>query len=270
LLSPRHILHNRTDFVFQLPDYQITQLPIPMVDIHCHILPDVDDGARSWDIAVQMCAMASKDGIEHIVATPHANSEYVYDRAYLQSLLDELIRRAGNHVTLSLGCDFHFSYENIQEALRNPHRFTIADTNYLLVEFSNFSIPPATGENLSALIHEGLTPILTHPERNPLLQQSPERVLEWVSLGCLVQVTGSALTGRWGRRARAVAEWLLENNAVHVLATDAHGTDDRTPVLSSGRDAAAEIIGMEKAAALVDDYPRAIVSGLGLPGLSDS
>lgn len=241
-----------------------------MVDIHCHILPDVDDGARSWDIAVQMCAMASTDGIEHIVATPHANSEYVYDRAYLQSLLDELIRRAGNHVTLSLGCDFHFSYENIQEALRNPHRFTIADTNYLLVEFSNFSIPPATGENLSALIHEGLTPILTHPERNPLLQQGPERVLEWVSLGCLVQVTGSALTGRWGRRARAVAEWLLENNAVHVLATDAHGTDDRTPVLSSGRDAAAEIIGMEKAAALVDDYPRAIVSGLSLPDLSDS
>ena len=94
-------------------------------------------------------------------------------------------------------------------------------------------------------------------------------MLDWVSLGCLAQVTGSALTGRWGRRARAVAEWLLENDAVHVLATDAHGTEDRTPVLSSGRNAAAEIVGMEKATALVDDNPRAIVDGLALPDFSD-
>ena len=236
-----------------------------MIDIHCHILPDVDDGSHSWEMSLQMCAMAARDGIEHIVATPHANSEYVYDRDYLQSLVDELQHRIAGQLTLSLGCDFHFSYENIQDALQNPHRFTIGDTGYLLVEFSNFSIPPATGENLSALIHEGLTPILTHPERNPLLQQTPEVVVEWVSLGCLVQVTGSALTGRWGRRARSVAEWLLKNNAVHVLATDAHATEDRTPILSSGRDAAGEIVGIEKAAALVYDNPRAIVSGQPLP-----
>jgi len=236
-----------------------------MIDIHCHILPDVDDGARSWDISLRMCAMAAEDGIEHIVATPHANSEYVYDRAYLQSVLEELQRRIGTRLELSLGCDFHFSYENIQDALRDPHRFTIGDTGYLLVEFSNFSIPPATGENLSNLIREGMTPILTHPERNPILQHSPELILEWAGLGCLVQVTGSALTGRWGRRARAVAEWLLEKNAVHVLATDAHGTDDRTPLLSSGRDAATNIVGKERAIALVDDNPRAIVSGLQVP-----
>ena len=98
-----------------------------MIDIHCHILPDVDDGARSWDIAVQMCAMAASDGIEHIVATPHANSEYAYEPDRVQQVLDELQRRVGTRITLSLGCDFHFSYENIQEAFRNPHRFTIAD-----------------------------------------------------------------------------------------------------------------------------------------------
>ena len=236
-----------------------------MIDIHCHILPDVDDGSRSWEMSEQMCAMAAADGIEHLVATPHANSEYVYDRAYLQSLVDELQRRVGTRLELSLGCDFHFSYENIQDALRDPHRFTIGDTGYLLVEFSNFSIPPATADNLSALIREGLTPIITHPERNPLLQRTPEVVLEWVALGCLVQVTGSALTGRWGRRARAVAEWLLKNNAVHVLATDAHATQDRTPILSSGRDAVGEIVGIQKARLLVDDNPRAIVSGQPLP-----
>ena len=160
-----------------------------MIDIHCHILPDVDDGAGSWDIALGMCAMAAEDGIEHIVATPHANSEYAYDRAYLQSLLEELQRRADSRLSLSLGCDFHFSYENIQEALKDPHRFTIAGTNYLLVEFSNFSIPPTTSDQLGALIREGLIPIVTHPERNPILQRTPDSVVEWVALGCLAQVT---------------------------------------------------------------------------------
>ncbi|HLH07010.1 MAG TPA: CpsB/CapC family capsule biosynthesis tyrosine phosphatase [Terriglobales bacterium] len=232
-----------------------------MIDIHCHLLPDVDDGSTSWDVSLQMCEIAANDGIEHIVATPHANSEYVYDRPYLQSLVDELRRRLSHRLSLSLGCDFHFSYENIQELLKNPERFTISDTNYLLVEFSDFSIPPSTTRELKSILDVGLKPIITHPERNPLLQQNPSVVLEWVSLGCLVQVTGNTLTGRWGRRARATAEWLMENNAVHVLASDAHGTRDRTPVLSEARTAAEELVGPAKAVVLVDDHPRAIVSG---------
>lgn len=236
-----------------------------MVDIHCHILPEVDDGPPSWEMAIEMCRMAAEDGIDHIVATPHANSKYSYDRDYLQSVLNELQRRVTDRIVLSLGCDFHFSYENIQAALSNPGRFTISDTRYLLVEFSDYSIPPTTGENLSNLIARGLTPILTHPERNPLLQQTPQIVCEWVTLGCLVQVTGSALTGRWGRRARATAEWLMENDAVHVIASDAHGTQDRTPVLAEARKAAEEIVGVLKAAAMVEGNPRAIVSGYELP-----
>src|SRR5262245_48404442 len=172
-----------------------------MVDIHCHILPGVDDGAKSWDIAIQMCKMAVNDGIEHIVATPHANSEFLYDRAALSSLLDQLSRHVAGNPKLSLGCDFHFSYENLVEALRNPSQFTIAGRQYLLIELSDFSVPPSVAQNLQRLMARGLIPIITHPERNPILQRNPKRVREWVEQGSLVQVTANSLTGRWGTRA---------------------------------------------------------------------
>src|SRR5690348_529985 len=114
-----------------------------MVDIHCHILPAVDDGAKSWDIAVDMCRMALADGIEHIVATPHANDEYRYDRAAHSALLSELSQHIGGKPKLSLGCDFHLSFENLRDVFIHPERYTIHDTKYLLVELSDYSVPPA-------------------------------------------------------------------------------------------------------------------------------
>jgi len=238
-----------------------------MVDIHCHILPDVDDGSRSWEISVAMCAMARDDGIEHIVATPHSNEVYFYDRAGLEKLLDELRAKIGRCPQLSLGCDFHFSYENVQDALDNPRQFTIGNTPYLLVEFSNYSLPPSLDDNLAKLMNIGLRPIITHPERNPLIQRRPERVLEWVRGGCLVQMTGNALTGRWGKTAQAVAHWLFEREAVHVLASDGHNLESRKPCLSKAREVAAIISGETVADALVTLNPRAIVNGDPVPYL---
>ena len=92
-----------------------------MVDIHCHILPEVDDGPKSWDVAEAMCRIAATDGIEHMVATPHSNDRYFYDREYLSSLLLELQRRIGDRPKLSLGCDFHLSFENMQSALEEAY-----------------------------------------------------------------------------------------------------------------------------------------------------
>ncbi len=91
-----------------------------MIDIHCHILPEVDDGPKSWEIAEAMCRMSAQDGIEHIVATPHANDRYFYDREYLSGLLLNLQQRIGETPKLSLGCDFHLSYENMRGAMESP------------------------------------------------------------------------------------------------------------------------------------------------------
>jgi protein-tyrosine phosphatase len=209
--------------------------------------------------------MAAADDITHQVATPHANDRYHYDRPYLQGLIAHLQGLVGNALTLSLGCDFHLSYDNLQNVLADPSRYAIEGSRYMLVELSNYSVPPQTTDCFLKLGDRGITAIITHPERNPILRENLQRVVEWAEQGCVIQMTGSALTGFWGERVRRAAHWLLEHDAVHVLATDAHDMEKRIPVLSTARDAAAEIKGDEVAQALVDANPRAIINSQPLP-----
>jgi protein-tyrosine phosphatase len=234
-------------------------------DIHSHILPEVDDGSKSWDMSVAMCQMAAADGITHQVATPHANDRYHYDREYLQGLVTHLQGLIGNTLTLSLGCDFHLSYDNMQDVLANPARYAIANTHYMLVELSNYSVPPQTTDCFTQLGDRGITSVITHPERNPIVRENLQRVVEWAEQGCVIQVTGSALTGFWGERSGKAARWLLEHDVVHILATDAHDTAKRVPILSTARAAAAEICGHEVAEALVESNPQAILNSQPLP-----
>ena len=217
------------------------------------------------DVCVTMCETAAADGITHQVATPHANDRYPYDRTYLQGLVAELQKRLGDKIKLSLGCDFHLSFENIQDALANPSRYVIDNTHYMLVEFSNYGIPQNATDSFTKFGDLGITVIITHPERNPILRENLQRVVEWAEQGCVVQLTGSALTGFWGERTRRAAHWLLERQAVHVLATDAHDLEKRVPILSSARDVVDSICGEQVANALVEDNPRAIVSNQPLP-----
>ena len=236
-----------------------------MIDIHCHVLPNVDDGSKSWDMSLEMCRAAAEDGIEHIVATPHANERFHYNRQHLSSHLEYLRVLVGATPRLTLGCDFHLSYDNLQEVLISPERFTIEDSHYLLVELSNYSVPSQISECFTRMADLGITPVITHPERNPILQESRERILQWVDQGCAIQMTASAVTGGWGQKVARVAEWLLERDAVHVLATDAHDTKHRPPSLSAAREKVAKLCGPDVAKALVDDNPRAVISDKPLP-----
>src|ERR1700680_907015 len=211
MLSNRYVANR----FFPSKDYVV-------IDIHCHLLPQVDDGPQSWDIAVEMCRMAAADGITHTVATPHANDRYAYDRTYLSELLDQLREKSGSALQLSLGCDFHLSFENLERVLEHPQTYTIGQTNYLLIELSNYSVPPQLSAFFTRLADRRVTPILTHPERNPILQETPQRILEWAEQGCLIQVTASALTGFWGERPEIIAHWLPHLSAGHVLASVAH------------------------------------------------
>jgi protein-tyrosine phosphatase len=236
-----------------------------MVDIHSHILAEVDDGPKSWDVSEQMCRIAKADGIEHMVATPHANHRYSYDRLRLLEVLDSLRQRIGDAPKLSLGCDFHLSYENLQDVMVHPERYVIGNTRYLLVELSNYGIPAQIAESYAQLIRMNLTPIITHPERNPILQKAPKQILQWIELGCAVQVTASAFTGAWGEVSSQIAKWLLARDAVHFLATDAHDTRRRPPIMSGGREAVVELRGEAVANALVNENPQAVVANQALP-----
>lgn len=236
-----------------------------MIDVHCHLLPGVDDGAQSWEVTRAMLAVAAEDGITHIVCTPHANDEFAYDRAAHLALTAEAQRIAGEWPQLILGCDFHLSFDNIQDALAHPRRYTVGSTPYLLVEFSDFGVAPGVLESIHRLIAAGMQPILTHPERNNYLSRSHDVVRRLVELGCFVQVTASSFTGYWGDTARQCAEQLLQKRLVHLLASDAHDPVRRPPRLSAGRDALRKLAGEEAAAALVEANPRAVVEGKTLP-----
>ena len=231
-----------------------------MIDIHCHILPAIDDGASSWEIAGQMCHAAFADGITYAVATPHANSLFAYDRKAFLQLLEELRQRCPAGLTLSLGCDFHLSYENLERLFAGPDEFLITGTRYLLIEFSDYGLPPRFDHLLFRMRAEAqIVPILTHPERHPLLQRHPENVAPWVEAGCLMQITANSLTGHWGRKAKDVAVWLLQKQLVHIIATDAHDLVHRPPVLSAARDFVSAKFGKEVASALVESNPRTVV-----------
>jgi protein-tyrosine phosphatase len=236
-----------------------------MVDIHSHILPKIDDGAKSWETAIEMVRMAYEDGIRHMAATPHADDEYAYDRSSCADLLATLKRDCGVEMEFSLGCDFHLSVENIESALRNPPLYCIGTTEYLLVEFSDYGISPFTGDALLALLRKGITPIITHPERNQILQQKLENVLGFAEHGCLIQVTANSLTGFWGDRARKSAQWLLDHECVHVIATDAHDLKRRPPILSEAHEWIAKHYSPALASALCEHNPGAIVRNEVLP-----
>lgn len=232
-----------------------------MFDIHHHLLYGLDDGATDLETSLKMAEIAIDDGITHVVCTPHANSEYNFSPEENAARLARLREKLGDRLTLGLGCDFHLSYDNIEDALKNPARYTINGKHYLLVEFPDFGIP----QNISASFYEmsvaGIVPIITHPERNLTLMQRMEKLTDWIRLGCLVQVTAGSLMGRFGKGPQRVARQLLDLRWVHVIATDAHNTTSRPPVMSEAYSFISREYGSEVAERLCVQNPRAIYFG---------
>ena len=236
-----------------------------MIDIHHHLLPGLDDGARTLDVSLAMAEIAIADGITHIVCTPHSSHRYFFDpernATLFAELQDAVTTRFGEAITLGLGCDFHLMFDNIEDAQRHPTRYTINGHNYLLVEFPDSAISPNTPQTFYQLSLSGMTPIITHPERNPILARQPERMAEWLNAGALIQVTASSLTGRFGQQAERSAHWLLDHRWVHFLATDAHDIESRPPRLRPAFDWVAEQYDPATAERLCITNPRAAFYG---------
>ncbi len=235
-----------------------------MVDIHHHLLWGLDDGAKDLETSVAMARASAADGVTHVVCTPHANGQYGFDADVNRARMSELQERlsaVGVALKLGLGCDFHISYDNLMDAKAEPARFSVNGLGYLMVEIPDYGIPPGLTEMFYELQLAGLTPVLTHPERNPTLQADQKRLGEWMRGGLLVQVTGDSVTGRMGRTAEKVAHQLLAKRWVHFLATDAHNVSSRPPRLSEARDLVAKKYGREYAESLVTTNPRAVYDG---------
>lgn len=239
-----------------------------MIDIHHHLLPGVDDGSPDFDTSVAMAKLAVADGITHVACSPHANGQYNYDHVLYEAIAAELRERLARErvpLTVGLGCDFHLSYDNVQAALEDHRPFTINGHGYLLVELPDFGVPRGLTETFYQLQVAGITPILTHPERNPTLQADPMRLVSWLRGGLLVQVTADSVVGRMGKAAEKMAHQLLANRWVHFLATDAHNTTSRPPRMSEAKRMVEKKYGADYAHALVQENPMAAYNGMPMP-----
>lgn len=239
-----------------------------MIDLHCHILPGLDDGARTLEESLEMCRISFHDGIRTIVATPHALSGiYQNDRLTILSKVQELNkalhRLLSPAISLEIipGADVHFSAKVVAH-LHRGKALTIGEGGkFLLLEFPSQDIPSHAEVVIFELIASGVTPIISHPERNWEIAQRPKRYYNLLRMGCLGQVTAMSLTGGFGREMREVAERLLKNRLVQVIASDGHSPHERPPALSSAVEAAAKILGEEEARKMVTTYPQAILAG---------
>jgi protein-tyrosine phosphatase len=236
-----------------------------MVDLHCHILPGIDDGAATMEESLTMAETAIEDGITHVVATPHSSSEYHFDFDHVRRLRDDLQSRVGDRLQLATGCDFHLNPENLNSLRKDPSPYCLNQCDYLLVEFNEISIPPGMDQTLHEIQLAGVRPIITHPERNRILRAHPERLKKWVRQGCFVQVTAGALTGVFGPIPQKNALQWIREGLVHFVASDAHNTRKRPLRLQPAYDLIADQFGVKKARALSLENPLAAFEGRELP-----
>lgn len=232
-----------------------------MIDIHSHILYGLDDGAQDRDTSLAMLAIAAEHGTTDIVATPHSDSHYIYQPAVIDERIRELNALTGNKPRIHRGCDFHLSIDNVQACLRDPSVYTINGLRYLMVEFAEYFVPPSTENILRQLSDIGVIPVITHPERNPVLRDSTPRLERWVESGCLLQITAQSLTDRFGREAQNATWTWLRKGMAHVLASDAHDTVHRPPRLDLARNIVTERLGAAAAELLLETNPGAIIRG---------
>ena len=229
-----------------------------MIDCHCHILPGIDDGASDIEESVAMAKIAFADGISRIVATPHVSDARISPGDIIKRVeeLNRHLIESQVPVRIYPAAEVSISLDLLLFA-----KYTVNHTKYVLVELPPDFFPPFTPNLMSWLLNEGLHPIIAHPERNTSIVGNPDRLFELLNDGILVQITAGSLTGEFGVDSQICAERLLDSGNVHIIASDAHSSDFRQPILSKGVEAAAKRIGAEHAKRLAIDNPAAILEG---------
>jgi protein-tyrosine phosphatase len=243
-----------------------------MIDLHCHILPGIDDGAQSLAESIAMCRAAAAAGCEAMVATPHQRRGVWWngDRAVLSALCGELAAAVAPEIRVFSGGEIHVDSELLAEVLRlgageEAGILPLAGSRYLLLEFAASSTTQAAADLVHELVVGGWRPVLAHPEFIPFLAEDEAVVAHLVGLGATTQVTGMSVTGDFGRRAQASTHRLIEAGLVHFVASDAHDLLRRPPGLERAYKTLRERWGEETAIRLTTENPRAVLEDRPLP-----
>ncbi|MEH6840645.1 CpsB/CapC family capsule biosynthesis tyrosine phosphatase [Priestia megaterium] len=203
-----------------------------MIDLHCHILPGIDDGSLNEEISLKMARKAVSEGIHTIVATPHhQNGRYLNEKKdivqYVQKL-NGLLKQKKVPLAILPGQEIRL-YGEILEDYQAEKILTLNDTGkYLFIEFPSSQVPHYTEQLLFDIQSKGLIPIIVHPERNSRLLQEPDLLYKFITNGALAQITAGSVTGRFGKKIKKFSQQLLQANLVHFVSSDAHDLEGRS------------------------------------------
>lgn len=238
------------------------------VDIHCHLLPGLDDGSSCMEETLDMARLALKSGVSMIAVTPHSygngyagfDPDYHYLIRYSLDSLRERLAENGLPLKVVSGMEI-MAHEQMVDFLREGLMLTLNDTRYVLVEFPFDENPRYVRRMLDELLAEGFLPIVAHPERYFFVQDQPDQVEAWLNAGALVQTNKGSPLGYFGSRAKKCADKLLSYGMIQAIASDAHSAYQRTPHFGEISAYLTERYSPELARRLLDTNPRAILQG---------
>lgn len=208
-----------------------------MTDLHCHILPGVDDGAQDLAESLEMARMAAASGVRAIVATPHCNVPENQLKNYLDTpFLEQFAQLRGaieeEQIPLRLYAGVEvFCTPQIPDLLREQWLLPLAGSRYLLAEFYFDESPDLMHHCFHEISRQGFIPVIAHPERYEAVQRYPQLIQDWFAGGLIIQLNKGSILGKLGSRAQDTSRWILERGLAHVVASDAHGTRSRTPFM---------------------------------------
>lgn len=243
-----------------------------MIDLHCHILPGLDDGAQNLKEALAMAKAAEEDGIRKIVATPHLFREnFHYENLNIierkRNELAQALKNYNIHVEILAGAEVHISHNLIDEIKKNRSHLVLDRSSYMFVEFPPEHVFSGVKELFFELMSEGITPIIAHPERNSVFIHNPSLLYELIQMGGLAQSNSGSFSGMFGSEVEAAVFRFLELNLIHFIGSDAHNANSKAPKLSDAVKRAEAIVGEEVADDFVRGNPQAILDDMELPHL---
>lgn len=234
-----------------------------MIDLHAHIVPMVDDGPSSLEESIEMLRIARQDGITTIVATPHIYEFDDEDQVKAKISAVEDLRRHLEQDTVKIvnGAEVMLREDIVEFVEKHPEVLLGQNTKYILVEMPIYNLPLFAEEALFRLQLRQVTPIIAHVERYFWAWENPERLYRLVESGCLTQINASSLADRGRSKSRAIALKMLRDGIVQLIASDAHSSSTRPPILSKAVDEVSRYIGKYLALQMVTTIPQAILSG---------